>query len=258
MTPPSRLQWLAITLLVVGGLGYADWVLQLVLPVDADLRTSFISELSALGQPHHRVFRIADVVAGVALGAGAALSWVLTRRCAAVWAPLVVLSVCAVFEAAVPLSTSYTFGAALPDPGTGAWWAKVSEPHGVSSFLETLAFLVVLVTCSLALRRHGADRRRLVLLAVGVGAALCGAIDAVLTATLLLNGSAAYLGLVQRLGVSLTAVWLAAAPSWLVLRAAGSAARRPRRGDRCRTAPPRARGGESPSRAGDASGRRSG
>jgi hypothetical protein len=219
----GRLRGLAIVLLVVGGLGYADWVLQLVLPVEADLRTSFISELSTIGQPYHHVFRIADVVAGVALGTGAALSWVLTRRHAAVWAPLVVLSACAVFEAAVPLSTSYTFGAALPDPGTGAWWAKVSEPHGVSSFLETLAFLVVLLTCSLALRRSGADRRRLVLVAVGVGAALCGAIDAVLTATLLLNGSAAYLGLVQRLGVSLTAVWLAAAPTWLlVLPAQGS------------------------------------
>jgi hypothetical protein len=213
----TRLRGLAIALLVVGGLGYADWVLQLVLPVDADLRSSFISELSAIGQPYHHVFRIADVVAGIAFGAGAGLSWILTRRHAAVWAPLVVLSACAVFEAAVPLSTSYTFGTALPDPGTGAWWAKVSEPHGVSSLLETLAFLVVLLTGSLALRRSGADRRRLVLLAVGVGAALCGAVDAVLTATLLLNGSADYLGLVQRLGVTLTAVWLAAAPTWLLV-----------------------------------------
>ncbi|WGY03284.1 MULTISPECIES: DUF998 domain-containing protein [unclassified Nocardioides] len=213
----TRLRTLAVVLLVVGGLGYADWVLQLVVPVDADLRTSFISELSAVGQPYHQVFRIADIVAGVALGAGAALSWALTRRTAAVWAPLLVLAVCAVVEAAVPLSTSYTFGSALPDPGTSAWWAKVSEPHGVSSFLETLAFLLVLLTCSLALRRDGADRRRLTLLAVGLGAALCGAIDAVLTATLLLNGSAALLGLVQRLGVTLTAVWLAAAPTWLLL-----------------------------------------
>lgn len=227
-------------------------MLQLVLPVDADLRTSFISELSAPGQPFHELFRLADVVAGLALAAGAALAWRLTRRAAGVWLPLVVLGLCAVFEAAVPLSTSYTFGADLPDPGTGAWWAKVSEPHGVSSFLETVAYLVVLLTCSLALRRDGADRRRLGLAAVGIVAALCGALDAVLTASLLLSGDADYLGLVQRLGVTLTAVWLAVAPTWLLVRAAGPAGPRPRSGDRCRTAPPRGRADASPSRAGDA------
>lgn len=209
----------ATLMLVVGGLGYADWVLQLVVPVNADLTTSFISELSAAGEPHHLLFRLADLLAGALLGAGALTAWVHSRRWAGVWAPLVVLAACTVFEAASPLQDSYTFGASLPDPGTGAWWAKVSEPHGVSSLLETLAYLVVLATCTAALRRSGAEARpRQLLATVGVVAALCGALDAALTASLLLNGSSIGLGLVQRLGVTLTALWLALAPTWLFVR----------------------------------------
>lgn len=214
----GRLRWLAVALIVLGGLGYADWVLQLVLPVEADLGTSFISELSAAGQPYAHVFRICDLVAAILLGLGVASGWVLARRDTSVWGPLVLLAACAVFETAAPLSGSYTFGADLPSPGTGSWWAKVTEPHGVASFVETVAFLVALVTCTLALRRAGAAPRwRRVLLTVGVVAALAGAVDAVLTATLLLHGDAVGLGLVQRLSVSLTALWLAAAPSWLLL-----------------------------------------
>lgn len=213
-----HLRWVAVVLLVLGGMGYADWVLQLVLPVRADLATSFISELSAAGQPYAEVFRVSDLVAAIMFGLGAALAWALARSDARVWAPLVLLAACAVFETAAPLSASYTFGAELPEPGTGSWWAKVTEPHGVASFVETVSFLVALLTCTLALRRlDAAIRWRRALLTVGVVAALCGALDAVLTATLLLHGDAVGLGLVQRLSVSLTALWLAAAPTWLLL-----------------------------------------
>lgn len=215
----ERWRTAAVVLLVLGGLGYADWVLQLVVPVDADLTTSFISELSAAGQPHHVLFRAADLAAGVLLGAGALAAWLGSRRWASVWAPLVVLAACTVFETISPLEDSYTFGASLPEPGTGAWWAKVSEPHGVSSLLETVAYLVVLATCSLALRRSGAlPRWRRPLVTLGIVAALCGALDAALTASLLLHGSSVGVGLVQRLGVTLTALWLALAPTGLLLR----------------------------------------
>ncbi len=210
---------LTVALLALGGLGYADWVMQLALPVHADLTSSFISELSSPGQPYHELFRWADLAAGALLGVGVVLAWAQTRRFAAVWTPLLLLAVCTVFEAASPLADPYTFGDDMPDPGTGAWWAKVSEPHGISSLLETIAFLVVLGTCALALRAVRADAtRRRTLLLVGVTAAVCGAIDAVLTASLLLNGNSIGLGLVQRAGVTLTAIWLATAPAWLFLR----------------------------------------
>lgn len=205
----------SMTLLVAGGLVYASWVLQFVLPVHIDPVTSFISELSAVGQPFRRVFQTLDLVGGALLLAGGAAAWWQSRRWPGVWAPLVVLGVCIVLEALLPLDASFTDD--LPDPGTGSWWARITEPHGVISFVETNAFLVLLVTCSLALRRIDAPLlRRRALATVGVLAALSGLVDAALTAALLVNGDAVALGLVQRLGVTLTATWLAVAPTWLL------------------------------------------
>ncbi|AJR18057.1 DUF998 domain-containing protein [Pimelobacter simplex] len=206
---------LSMALLVTGGLVYASWVLQFVLPVHIDPVTSFISELSAVGQPFRRVFRTLDLIGGALLLVGGATAWWQSRRWPGVWAPLVVLGVCIVLEALLPLDASFTDD--LPDPGTGSWWARITEPHGVISFVETNAFLVLLVTCSLALRRIDAPLlRRRALATVGVLAALSGLVDAALTAALLVNGDAVGLGLVQRLGVTLTATWLALAPTWLL------------------------------------------
>ena len=72
MRPVTRT--VAAVLLVLGGLGYADWVIQLFLPVQAGMMTSFISELCAGGQPHQAVFRVADVAGGALLVAGGAIS----------------------------------------------------------------------------------------------------------------------------------------------------------------------------------------
>ncbi|WP_418057492.1 DUF998 domain-containing protein [Pimelobacter simplex] len=206
----------SMALLVAGGVVYASWVLQFVLPVHIDPVTSFISELSAVGQPFRRVFRTLDLIGGALLLLGGAAAWWQSRRWPGVWAPLVVLGTCIVLEALLPLEESFT-DVQLPDPGTSSWWARITEPHGVISFIETNAFLVLLVTCTLALRRIDAPvRRRRALAVVGVAAALSGLVDAVLTAALLVNGDAVALGLVQRLGVTLTATWLALAPTWLL------------------------------------------
>lgn len=168
---------LSMALLVTGGLVYASWVLQFVLPVHIDPVTSFISELSAVGQPFRRVFRTLDLIGGALLLVGGATAWWQSRRWPGVWAPLVVLGVCIVLEALLPLDASFTDD--LPDPGTGSWWARITEPHGVISFVETNAFLVLLVTCSLALRRIDAPLlRRRALATVGVLAALSGLVDA--------------------------------------------------------------------------------
>ena len=216
-----RLHWLlrhrlALVLLVAGGLAYASWVLQLVLPVDLDPVTSFISELSAVGQPFRRVFRTLDVIGGLLLLGGGAAAWWQSRRWPSVWVPLVLLGLCIVLEALLPLQESFT-DVDLPPPGTSSWWSRVSEPHGVLSFIETHAFLVLLVTCSIALRRIDAPVvRRRILATIGALAALSGVVDAVMTAALLVNGDAGALGLVQRLGVTLTATWLALAPTWLL------------------------------------------
>ena len=207
----------AVVLLVIGGLAYADWVLQLFLPVRADLMTSFISELGAVGQPHHNLFRGADVTGGALSAAGGAVAWLHMRRWALTWSSLIMLGVCVILESILPLGETLTFAAVLPKAGTHLWWERVSEPHGVVSFLETVSFLVLFASCTAALRRATTRQwSRRLLAAVGLAAIVCGVADAALTASLLVGGHASVLGLVQRVEVTLTALWLAAAPTWLV------------------------------------------
>jgi hypothetical protein len=204
-------------LLVLGGLDYADWVLQLVLPVQADPMTSFISELSAAGQPHHAVFRQADLIGGALLVAGGAGAWLHTRRWPTTWLSLALLGLCISLEASLPLHDTFTFAAILPKTGTRLWWDRVSDPHGVLSLLETVTFLAVFASCTAALRQTTVPTHvRRGLAAVGLGAVLCGVVDAALTAALLMGGNATALGLVQRIGVTLTAVWLTVATTRLL------------------------------------------
>ena len=58
---------LAITLMVIGGLAYSGWVLQFFLPAgELSPIHAHVAELTADGQPYQHLFRISDVVAGVA------------------------------------------------------------------------------------------------------------------------------------------------------------------------------------------------
>lgn len=213
----SMTRTVVAVLLVLGGLDYADWVLQLVLPVHADPMTSFISELSAAGQPHHAVFRQADLIGGALLAAGGAGAWLHTRRWPATWLSLVVLGLCISLEAGLPLNDTFTFAAIMPKTGTRLWWDRVSEPHGVLSLVETLTFLALFASCTTALRQASVPANvRRPLAALGLAAVLCGVVDAALTAALLMGGDATALGLVQRIGVTLTAVWLTVATTRLL------------------------------------------
>jgi len=239
-------------LLVAGGVAYADWVLQLVLPVRADLTSSFVSELSASDQPFHDVFRAADTLGAVLLVLGAVAAWLATRRHAITWALLVLMGACILVETMLPLVGTFTFGAHLPHPGTHSWWHRISEPHGAASLAETVTFLALVIRCTVQLRHVGvpvATRRWLAV--VGIAALLLGALDAALTASLLLSGHAVALGLVQRAGVTLTAIWLSAAPAYLLLAGARTTSPGPSAGVRGRPLPTPARGpGTSSGRSG--------
>ncbi|GAB2972946.1 hypothetical protein GCM10027076_07370 [Nocardioides montaniterrae] len=224
------LRSLAAILLGLGALSYADWVLQLVLPVRADVTTSFVSELSVGSQPYHDLFRAIDAGGGVVLVAGAVLAAVIARRWLATWALLAFLGACCAVEAALPLRQTYTYsgsssssssssGFVFGHVGTSEWWGRVSEPHGVISALETVSFLLLLVVCSRALRRARVrPSLRRVIAAIGGAAVLGGLADALLTATLLIAGETTVLGLVQRTSVTLTAVWLLLASTVLLSR----------------------------------------
>lgn len=209
-----------VVVLAVGGVLYADWLLQLVLPVSADLRHSFISELSAADQPFHSVFRAADIAGGVLLALGGAAAWARAREHVAVWIPLIALGIAVVVEAALPLATSITFDVGpAPEAGTAAWWARMSEPHGIASLVDSLSFLALLITGARALRRGGLGlRKRRVLAGIGIGAAALGFAQSAQAAMFLIVGHAFDLGLVQRTEVSLAAAWLAIVPALVLVR----------------------------------------
>lgn len=234
----SMTRSVAVVLLVLGGVGYADWVLQLFLPVQADLMTSFISELGAAGQPHQAVFRVADLVGGALLATGGAAAWLHTRRWPVTWSSLVLLGLSISLEASLPLSGTLTFAAVLPKAGTHLWWARMTQPHGVVSFVETVTFIVLFASCTIALRQASAPAPlRRVLAAVGFTAILCGVVDAALTAALLMGGHALALGVTQRVGVTLTAAWLTVAPTRLLRTRAGRAGSRGSERDRANLRP---------------------
>ncbi|WP_370288763.1 DUF998 domain-containing protein [Nocardioides sp.] len=209
-----------VVVLAVGGVLYADWMLQLVLPVSADLRHSFISELSAADQPFHGVFRAADIAGGVLMALGGAAAWARAREHAAVWIPLIALGIAVVVEAALPLATSITFDVGpAPQAGTAAWWARMSEPHGIASLVDSLSFLALLVTGGRALRRSGLGLGvRRVIAGIGLGAAALGFAQSAQAAMFLIVGHAFDLGLVQRTEVTLAAAWLTIVPALVLVR----------------------------------------
>ena len=66
----------AAGLLLVAGVAYSLWLLELVLPTGLDPVRSFVSEHYPVFQPYQRLFRAADVVAGAAYVLAA---WLLRR-----------------------------------------------------------------------------------------------------------------------------------------------------------------------------------
>lgn len=63
---------IAVLAIALGGVLYAAWFLQWVVPTNLNAASSYISELSASDQPHHWLFRTTDFVAGISLIVGSA------------------------------------------------------------------------------------------------------------------------------------------------------------------------------------------
>jgi len=114
----------AAILIASGGVLYAAWFLQWIVPTDLSATSSFISELSATDQPHHWLFRTTDLLAGVSLvlGSVAAMSstprsrWMLTG-----WASLLLFGVSTIADA----SEDLFFGMAMLSLMVVAWRSGV-------------------------------------------------------------------------------------------------------------------------------------
>jgi hypothetical protein len=223
---------LAILLLLIGGLLYADWVVEFFLPVALSPVTSFISELSALDEPYHAVFRTLDVAGGLIVMAGAVCAFAASpksRALVAGWSALALFGLSNVLDAMTPLSCTITVREACTDQIPQDPWNWVGDPHVYASTGEEVFFAIAFVAIALAMRGSGASRfDRHFALGLGALTVLASALSGLLDVELTFLGHNDLLGLVQRAEVLLIACWIALVPGRLVMlavpRPAGSLA----------------------------------
>lgn len=211
-----------LLLLLVGGLLYANWVVELWLPVHLSPFTSYVSELSALSRPYHQVFRTMDILSGVIVMAGAVLGLRAGRRdrpAATAWVAVMLFGLSNILDALTPLRCTVTVGAPCNTSTGRAVWGWASDPHVYASLGEEVFFAVALVAVAVAGRSAraavSANRTAEVL---GVAAIAAGVAAGLLTADLTFLGHDLLLGLAQRVEVLLMALWIASAPGALLIR----------------------------------------
>lgn len=222
-----------VVLMCLGGLGYSDWVAQLFLPISASPVTSYVSELSADGQPFAQVFRNTDIVSGAFIMLGAAGAWLLVRRWLPVWIALFLLGVSNVLEAVTPMHCVITFAAACTPPQPEPLLANLVNPHAWVSVLQTVSVFSVIIFGTVALRRAQVGPVRWGLLtAMGMLALGVSFIEGLFTVELLVHSSDSVLGMIQRTEVTFAALWLAIAPGALLLAGLGRQDRTVARGRR--------------------------
>jgi len=217
----TTLRWAALACLVLGGVGYADWALQFLLHDSLSPVTSFISELSATVVPHHTVFRIADATSGGLLMIGALLAWIIGRESRSewsAWAAAAAVGLTNITEALTPMDCPLTATHAhCHQAAARPLWQAADSPHAWISALETLSFIAVLVLVSRALRGRQSPRLWSGTVALGVTALAFGTADALLTLPFAPESAVHYIGAVQRVDVTLTALWLAVALCTLLM-----------------------------------------
>jgi hypothetical protein len=209
-------------LLLVGGLLYANWVVQLLLPVHLSLLTSYVSELSALSSPYHQAFRSMDILSGATVMAGGAWGLCVARRdrpAATAFVAIMMFGLSNILDALTPLPCTLTVGAACNASTAHDVWGWVGDPHVYASLGEEAFFAVALVAVVVAGRSAEtailARRWAEVLGVAAVGASITAGL---LTADLNFLGHDMLLGLAQRVEVLLMAVWVALAPGEILMR----------------------------------------
>ena len=209
-------------LLLVGGLLYANWAIQLLLPVHLSLLTSYVSELSALSSPYHQVFRSMDILSGATVMAGGMWGLCVGRRdraAATAFVAIMLFGLSNILDALTPLPCTLTVGAACNASTAHDVWGWVGDPHVYASLGEEAFFAVALVAVVIAGRSaETAVPARGWAEALGVAAIGASVTAGLLTADLNFLGHDMLLGLAQRAEVLLMAVWVALAPGHLLMR----------------------------------------
>lgn len=202
----------AAVLIALGGVLYAAWFLQWIVPTRLNATSSYISELSATDQPHHWFFRAADMSAGVALVLGSVAAMWSTPRSRwmlAGWGSLLLFGMSTTADSQSPLQCAPTASvrcARLHELGA---FGGADGLHTITSAGEDFFFGVAMLSLMVVAWRLGLP---VVLRNIALIVAVCIVIAWVWT----LAAAAEFeflhindqLGVAQRSEVTLIGVWL--------------------------------------------------
>lgn len=198
--------WLIAAAIALAGLCYSSWVLEFVLPIDADPVNSFLSELDAEGKPYREVFATGDKIAGFLLipaAVGGLLLFPRRRLSTVGWVALGCFGAATIADALLPLRDCTPDESGCGDPSE--LFPQLHQPHALTSTLAVTSLAIAVFAFSLAAFRYHRWRilREFGLVALVLGAA------ATIWMLVADNLSGDYaLGIAQRIQVGSMSVWL--------------------------------------------------
>ncbi|MGI5167022.1 DUF998 domain-containing protein [Spirillospora sp. CA-253888] len=155
---PGAAPWFAVAAAVVAAITYGTFLLEHLLSPDLDVINGYVSELSALDQPYHRVYSGGDFITGLlTIGVATTALVTLRRRLWSTlgWTFLALFGLCAIGDAVFPLDCA---------PSLETWCAlrersgQVSFSHSFHAVTSSLVIsfgVAALLTLSIAARRYG-------------------------------------------------------------------------------------------------------
>lgn len=220
---PSQAPWrrpLAWAL-ILAGLCYSSWLLELVLATGLDPVTSFLSEHDGIGRPFRAVFRSADEASGgLAVIAGVLGSLRLRPRTA--FAAIAAFGVATIADALAPVDCIPTPTDPC-GPGASGLFPQLYSLHAATSAIAVNAVFVAMLTCTAAAwrrDRHGAAARWM-----AAAVAVCTVSTAWMLVADNVSGDWA-LGIAQRVQVGAMSAWLVIAGVLIRRRSPAFASRR--------------------------------
>lgn len=198
--------------IAAGGVLYAAWFLQWIVPTDLSPVSSYISELSAADQPHHWFFRATDLVAGILLITGsitALASTPRTRWAVAGWVSLLLFGASSISDSQSPMRCAETASAACARLGDLDQLGLRDNLHTFTSAGEDLFFGLTMLCLLIVAWRIGAPSRlRHMATVVAVLIVIAWGWTSVSAARFELGHTNHVLGLAQRTEVTLMGAWL--------------------------------------------------
>lgn len=203
---PGRLPLSAGIAAAVAGLSYSSWILEFPLHTKIDVVDGYVSELSATDQHWHRLFSAGDLVTGILVIFTAVSGLVLLRRrpwTVLGWGFLLLFGVSAIGDAVFSMDCAPSMDTSCALRERVGKVSFAHQFHDVTSGLVIMSGIAALLALSVAARRYGWWP-----VLARWGPVLAAAEACTATATLALMFFGLWLGLAQRVQISILCVGL--------------------------------------------------